>query len=141
MHVRDRRDDDSGGPSVFISYAHPDARFAEHLKEKLYSAGVDNTVLDRDLPAGESFSDVLNDAIDQVDVVVVLMSPDYFSSRWAQWELAKALSSKKRVIPILVRPGVVEGPLRYIQFLDATDNPLGTLDRCVEVVKAGRRER
>ena len=121
-------------PAVFISYARSEAQFASHLRDRLSAADID-VHWDMELPAGSSLSDVLKTSIDAADIVIVLISPDYFSSKWAQAELATALSAKKRVLPILVRPGEVEGPLAYYQHLDAIHNPSDAVERAVQFVE------
>jgi hypothetical protein len=88
-----------------------------------------------ELPTGSSLSDALKASIDAADVVIVLMSPNYFSSRWAQAELATALFSKKRVIPILVHPVEVQGPLAFYQYIDAVPNPSDAVERTVQVLE------
>jgi hypothetical protein len=108
--------------SVFISYSHRDSRIVSILAEQLSAAGVEVSS-DMSLQVGASFSEVLVDAIGQSDLVIAVVSPDYLASDWAQAELAAALSAHRRVLPILVRPATVEGPLQYIQFLDATSDP------------------
>jgi hypothetical protein len=120
-------------PSVFISYSRPDSHLAARLASRLSEAGAD-VFLDSNLAAGANFSQVLVEAIDRSDYVVALVSPDYLASDWAQGELAAALSSRKRVLPVLVRPTVVEGPLSYIQFLDATSGTEAALDKTVELI-------
>jgi hypothetical protein len=137
MDVRDQRDRGGGHrrhPSVFISYARPESEFANYLAERLTGAQI-GVLWDKELPAGSSFSDVLKASIDNADVVIVLVSPEYFSSQWAQVELAIALSSDKRIIPILVR-GNVEGPLRHIQHADARENPTSAVDLTIRAVEA-----
>ena len=119
--------------SVFVSYSHPDSRVVETLIERLSEAGV-NVSWDMDLPAGANFSEVLVDAIGRSDIVIAVVSPDYLASDWAQGELAAALSSQKRVLPVLVRPTTVEGPLRYIQFLDATPEPQLAGDKVIQLL-------
>ena len=123
--------------SVFISYSHPDYKFVETLVERLSDAEI-SVSWDMDLPVGADFSKALVDAIDQSDFVIAIVSPDYLISDWAQGELAAALSSQKRVLPILVRPTAVEGPLQYIQFLDATSEPQLAGEKVIQLLNGAR---
>lgn len=92
-------------------------------------------MVDRELPAGESWAESLAQAIDDSDFVIVLMSPDYFEGRWTQAELAHALGAEKKVIPILVRPCEVTGPLKYYNSLDLTaDSGYAATEKVVELV-------
>jgi Pyruvate/2-oxoacid:ferredoxin oxidoreductase gamma subunit len=120
-------------PSVFISYSRPDSGIVEALVERLSAAGV-NVSWDMDLPAGANFSEVLVDAIDRSDFVIAVVSPDYLASNWAQGELAAALSSHKRVLPIVVRPTAIDGPLQYIQFLDVISEPRLAGDKVIQLL-------
>ena len=96
--------------SVFISYSPADSRFVKDLVDHLSDAGF-NVLWDMDLPPGAQFSEVLVETIGSSDHVIAVMSPDYFASSWAQGELAAALSREKRILPILIRPTRIEGPL------------------------------
>ncbi len=111
-------------PRVFISYAYEDRRDAQRLAAYLQAAKV-GAFLDTDLSVGEKWSNQLSTAIEDSDWIVVLMSPAYFSSRWAQAEVAQALALKKQILPIMVEPCEVKGPLQYIQWLDASHEPGG----------------
>jgi hypothetical protein len=123
-------------PKVFISYARSDSAFAKYLVDRLTSAN--NLVFydQASMAVGDNFADILKTEIEQADIVIVLVSPSYFSSQWAQAELATALSSQKRIIPILVQQGEIQGPLRYIQFIDATKDPGDAVEYATRVVEA-----
>lgn len=125
-------------PSVFISYSKDDEQVARLLADALRQAYGERRVLtDKDaIAVGDNWSDVLRQTIGAADVVVVLMSRGYFSSPWAQAELAQALSDNKRLLPIMVRPCEVDGPLAHYTWLDfREDSPARSFQEVVDLVK------
>ena len=106
-------------PRVFISYARADSDIAARLADELRA---DNEVfLDVDsLPVGANFQEELRRTIEKSDVVLVLMSPAYFSSQWAKTELSLALEEGKRLLPVRLS-GEPDGALSYLVYLDASD--------------------
>jgi hypothetical protein len=106
-------------PRVFISYARTEDHFAQNLAEKLQSSGISVFYDHADLAVGEDFQEVLRSTIERCDFVVVLMSPQYFRSPWCQAELSWGLEANKRLLPVLI-DGEPQGPLSYIQYLDAS---------------------
>jgi hypothetical protein len=72
------------------------------------------------VPAGESFIAELNKTIEKSDVVLVLLSPNYFQSAWCQQETAAAAASKEPIIPVMVEPCEVQGILRFYNWADLT---------------------
>ena len=109
--------------SVFISYARRDKQWAEWLGERLAKHGFRIWTDTTSVPAGESFFAELNKTIEKSDVVLALMSPDYFRSAWCQQETAAAAASKVPIIPVLVEPCEVQGFLRYYNWADLTSDP------------------
>jgi vWA-MoxR associated protein middle region 0/TIR domain len=123
-------------PTVFVSYAQPDKFVARRLMEKLEAREV-TVLIDSELAAGESFSEVLRSAIAASDATVVLMSPEYFSSLWCQAELATAMAEGKRLLPVRIHGDVAEGPLAYLQSVDGKDLD-SAASRITEALEAAR---
>jgi len=69
---------------------------------------------------GEEFAPSLRDAVAESDVLVALMSPQFFRSKWCQMELSTALSNDKRIIPVLLN-GEITGPLSYLEYVESED--------------------
>ena len=95
--------------SVFISYsAHSEDRaIAQRLTRELKQRGLD-VFVDQAITAGEDFSRQIREALDNADVVVVLLSSNSQRSRWIKDEVAAALESRKKVIPVLLDAGAKE---------------------------------
>ena len=94
--------------SVFLSYAHADARSATPVAVALEKAG-HSVWWDRHLRGGNQFSKEIEQALDAADVVVVLWSATSVESAWVRDE-ATAGRDSGRLIPTS---------------LDGTDPPLG----------------
>ena len=117
---------------LFISYAKHDAEAARDLASRLQASGYD-VLIDFELPVGDSFSTLLSTAIDEADVVILLMSPAYFRSAWAEMEWTSALSrwlsaerGSMRILPVLLdgRPAEQLANLAYIDASESTRDDL-----------------
>jgi hypothetical protein len=126
---------------IFISHSDRDRDWADWIDVQLESRGFE---VWRDLTTistGQSFITELNKAIEESDLMVVLMSPDYFNSVWARQETEFAAARKKPIIPVLIKPCEVQGLLQYYNWADLTkDRDMGLL-RVVKAVEHLRGER
>lgn len=91
---------------VFISYSHKDRPFVQKLATALSKHGLQSFIDEQDIAWGASLVESLTSAIQEARFVLVIMSPNYFSSQWANKELDMALSrefekGEIKVIPIL----------------------------------------
>jgi small GTP-binding protein len=97
---------------LFISYSHKDEAFKDELVTMLTGLQRRDIVdvwQDRDIEAGDEWHQSIQDAMDNCDLALLLVSPDYLASRFIQdEEQPKLLQRRKemqaRVIPIIVRP-------------------------------------
>ena len=94
---------------AFISYARNDGAVARQLAQELAEAGFTTFIDEASLAAGNSFAQELSRAIRDSRFVLVLVSPSYVESRWAQKELQLAMNEELqmplgavKVIPILI---------------------------------------
>ena len=97
---------------IFVSYSHKDERFKNELVTML--AGLERRRVvdawqDRRLEAGDDWHASIDDAMDQCDLALLLVSPDYLKSRFIQEEeqprlLKRRAEMRVRVLPIIVRP-------------------------------------
>ncbi|XP_028782170.1 TMV resistance protein N-like [Neltuma alba] len=90
---------------VFLSFRGEDTRdsFTGHLHAALERRGI-ITFIDDELRKGEDISQELFQAIEESLVFIVILSPNYASSRWCLAELQKILESKRslgrEVVPV-----------------------------------------
>ena len=115
---------------MFISHAQADASVVQQLAQALRSLGLDVFSQYSDLNPGDNFEKILRSAIEHSDVLVVLMSPEYFKSPWGQTELSSALTltlrTEKRLLPVLLR-GEPRGPISNFVYLDASHDSVDQL--------------
>lgn len=96
---------------VFVSYSHRDENLRAVLETHLAllkNQGVLQVWHDRQIRAGEEFDASINQQIDEADIILLLISPDFIASSYC-WsvELKRAMerhdAKSTRVIPIILR--------------------------------------
>lgn len=121
---------------VFISYSRKDREFVDRLSTdlgaRLPSARVFYDML---IQPGASWADTLTAQIEQADIVLAILSPDYLESAWAGQELNVALErqlkKQARLIPLLVRPCSPTGLLSKLTWVDFTEDYNAGLARLI----------
>jgi len=112
--------------SLFVSYARKDEEFRKELSVHLRSLermGLITSWHDRLIRPGSDWTQAIDEHINQANIVLCLVSPDFIASDYCfQKEMTAALERRKsglaEVIPILVRPAVWEQtPLAHLQSL------------------------
>jgi formylglycine-generating enzyme required for sulfatase activity len=92
--------------SIYLTYVREDvSREVDRLREQLLGEfGRDEVFLDRDLKAGEAWSEVLESALQRCRVMVVLIGQRGLdpASRFMRHEIASALERGVPVIPVLL---------------------------------------
>lgn len=120
---------------IFVSYSHED----ERLKNKLVThlsilQRVRGALIwhDRDIKAGDDWSNDINTNLLTAQIILLLISPDFVASQYCySIEMQKAMELSKeglaRVIPIILRPTELEGtPFMALQALPRNAKPIST---------------
>jgi hypothetical protein len=95
---------------IFISYKRQDSEsLAGRLYEELDRRGFDVFIDTRSVPPGVDFQDELWHRLADSDVVVLIDTPNFRSSRWTTEELAKANASNIQILHLLW-PGQAPDP-------------------------------
>lgn len=102
--------------SVFLSYAREDVATAKALAKALDSAS-HNVWWDRHIRSGSEYSGVIEKALNDADVVVVLWSETSIRSQWVRDEAAEGRDSG-RLIPVLLDESRPPMGFRQLQALD-----------------------
>lgn len=111
---------------IFISYARKDAReLAIRLRDTLQSKGF-SVWLDLDaIGGGADWMRNIEEAIEQCDVTLALLSPGSNASSWCRAEQLRALRKGKRIIPLLAvahtDPPLHLEHLNYLDFTQAAN--------------------
>ena len=110
--------------SIFISYAHKDKEFAKKLAGDLRDFGHTVWIDETELLVGDSLTEKISNAIDNVDFVTAIISSASINSSWVKKELDLASNREMDegrviVLPILLDdiklPGFLKGKL-YADF-------------------------
>ncbi len=130
-----------GAPSVFISYASQDAAVADTVVEALERAGLKCWIAPRDVVPGALYADEIVRAINQCQVVVVILSDRAVASPHVGKEIERASSKRRRIVAL--RIGAVSLPRSFEYFLSESQwidiGSGGTEAAAVKLVEAVRR--
>ncbi|QUY41747.1 COR domain-containing protein [Acaryochloris marina] len=123
----------SGALKLFYSYSHTDETLRDQLSLRLkifQRNGLIQSWYDRQIPAGAKWEEELDRNLEQADIILLLLSPDFIASDYCyEVELERALeraqSNKSIVISILLRPVNQKSPLlKHIFALQALPRDL-----------------
>ena len=113
----------NGGPcglqkkhKVFLSHSGKDKAFVSHLDHRLRSVHHYPffDVREDSLPLGDKFADIIFQASKQCRLAIVVVSDDYFKSKWPMLELASFVEAKDgvnremKILPLFYRLTIVE---------------------------------
>jgi hypothetical protein len=103
---------------VFISYSRRDLTFVSQLISDLKETGVDVWYDLSGLEGGSRWRIEIQNAIQNSEYVIVVLSPDSVKSEWVEREYMYAENLKKKVLPIMYRE--CELPLGFLNlnFID-----------------------
>jgi hypothetical protein len=119
--------------TVFFSYSHKDEKLRNRLDAHLSvlkSMGLIDSWHDRKIVPGDDFAANIDRFLEQADVILLLISPDFLDSRYCytvemQRALARHENEVARVIPVILRPVDWEhAPFAHIQALPKNAKPI-----------------
>lgn len=98
-------------PKIFISYSHKDEYFKDEFVTVfagLQRRGIIDVWQDRRIEAGVEWFDAIRQALEECDMAILLVSPDFIASRFIQETGLAHLFQQRieeglRVVPIIVR--------------------------------------
>lgn len=118
---------------LFISYSHKDQNYLDELSTHLSLLRREKIIADwsdRKIAAGEEWEKQIDANLEQADIVILLVSPDFIASDYCYGkELTCALdmheSGTARVLPIIIRPCEwSDAPFSKIQLLPKDGQPI-----------------
>src|SRR5215211_8193119 len=98
---------------IFISYANDDTSRVEPLAEALQAQGW-SVWWDRVIPAGKTFDEVIEEAINAAKCIVVVWSDKSVSSRWVRTEAGEG-ADRQILVPVLIDDVKIPLAFRRIQ--------------------------
>lgn len=122
---------------IFISYSHKDESFKDELNahiSPLCREGDVRVWYDRRIKAGDVWESEIATRLEQADIVLLLISPDFFASDYCYTkELGRALEKHRSgaaiVLPVIVRPvDWMHSKLASIQALPIDAIPISLSD-------------
>ena len=107
----------------FISHTGADRRWAEWVAAVLESEGYTTIFQSWDFPVGGNFVERMNQSLESCRRTVLIYSPAYFKSLYAQAEWSAALTmdptgKRRQLLPIRVKPCAPAAILRPIAYVD-----------------------
>lgn len=99
---------------VFISYSHHDKKIADALCHYLEQNNIKCWIAPRDINSGEEYGEVIERAICNSRIFLLLYSKDSSVSPWVKGELNIAFSEEKYIAPVRIDNTTIEGSNRLI---------------------------
>ena len=123
-------------PTIFLSYAHADARCADQLASALTARGY-TVWWDNLIEGGAQFAKSIRTALESADVVVVLWSKSSIESDWVADEAAQG-RDRKRLVPLSLDGSQPPLGFRQYQTIDlaswrgkAAGRQIDSIDRAI----------
>ena len=101
-------------PEVFISYSSKQTEQAEEICGFLRANNISCWMAPDSIPAGSCYIEMIPLALEQVKIVVVLLTPDAEKSKWVQKEASTAIGSRKYLIPYQMEEYPIDRNFRFL---------------------------
>lgn len=86
-------------PRVFISYSSKQQAIAKEILEEVERNHIACWMAPGSIPEGSSYQTMIPIALQQVEVILLLLTPDAEKSRWVQKEIGSAIGADKKILP------------------------------------------
>jgi hypothetical protein len=130
-------------PRLFVSHSSRDGQSATSLFEWLKARGFEHTFLDFDKEAGihpgSDWERTLYRQIDRCDALVIILTPNWLSSKWCFAEFTQARALGKVIIPLIASEPIGALVAADIQHLDLTSDreaALNQLERTLRQIES-----
>ena len=87
---------------AFISYGSMDRDIVNPIKDILVANGIKTWIAPDDIPIGSVYSEVINEAIKNCVLFVMILTNESQRSLWIQRELERASAYEKTIVPIQI---------------------------------------
>jgi hypothetical protein len=128
-------------PTVFICYAHADAKFVDWLADRLNESGVDVWIDKWKIKLGDSITQRIHEGIGSSDFLIVVLSRTSVKSKWVREELNAAsirnIEEDKHAFILPLRTEECEIPmlLRHRKYANFKDDPVQAFQELLEVIR------
>jgi hypothetical protein len=125
---------------VFLSHNSKDKDFALDISYKLIDQGIDVWLDKWEIYAGESLTDKISHGIREVNVFIIVISPNSMKSNWVKEELRMALNKRIqspdfKIIPILFKKCEVHEFIKDYVYIDWTRNKTECFSELIKSIK------
>lgn len=109
--------------SIFVSYSSKDRTFAVSFTEELKKLGANVWIDQLGIGLGENWDNAIEEALENSDTVMLILSPTSVESPNVQDEVSIAINTDKKFVPILIKE--CDLPMRWQrrQYADLLNNP------------------
>ena len=125
---------------TFISYSHADGdsqELAEALTKQLQRAGVP-VWQDTSNSTGGSWQDEIEKQLDELEIFIILLTPEGLKSPWINFELGVAASrSDARIIPVILNGVTVDKLPKFLRERPVIDGSKGSTLEISEQIADG----
>lgn len=101
-------------PKVFLSYSSKQLEIANEIRELLEKNHISCWMAPYSIPAGSDYQETIPIALSQINVLVLLLTPEVKQSRWVQKEVGTAIGSDKELIPYQVMDFDLDERFRFL---------------------------
>jgi tetratricopeptide (TPR) repeat protein len=91
-------------PRVFLSHSSKDKDFVKELYRRLTRDGVSCFLDSESISPGENWVTALERGLDESDAIVLVLTPDFCDSKWADKERTSSSADHRKLVPLLLRP-------------------------------------
>jgi formylglycine-generating enzyme required for sulfatase activity len=116
---------------IFVSHSTQDNEWCRPLVAALTAAHLDVWYDERGLSGGAEWVQTLQREVQARDVLLLVLTPEAWSSQWVQEEIQLAIATRRTILPVLHKPTPVEGFLLTRQWVDVIGLDAATAARRV----------
>ena len=91
---------------IFISYSHVDSPVADEVSQLLTELAIDYFRDTKDIDLGESINARVREAVNECNVLLVIISPASLKSHWVPYEIGHASALGKVIVPFFTHPSL-----------------------------------
>ena len=106
--------------TVFVSYTHQDMKFVNQLLDQLSDLNIRFLVDRVELNVGDDIQSRVSGMIESADSIIYVVSKSSSTSAWSQKELDRAISRKKKILPVVIDKDAMPEALSGLYYADFT---------------------
>ena len=123
-------------PYYFISYSRQEVTFVDSFSRELEKRGIRNWVDFRNLVPGHPWQPQLDEAVQNADAILLVVSKASMSSGPVKDEWTKSLAAGRRIILILFEPCKLDPGLAGLEWVDFTKRFDRAIDRIITLLES-----